>query len=140
MNEERTFSPSVGLTIFALLLAGAVACTPAGAQGDGVPTPTPAISSATATTEATPLPGNLDSVTFIEDGRVYTIRQLIPRDGISPIYEPQFVSAEEAPYRPDELVMGVEINGDARAYPVGVLQQREIVNDVVGGRPILVTW
>ncbi|RMG85288.1 MAG: DUF3179 domain-containing protein, partial [Chloroflexi bacterium] len=25
-------------------------------------------------------------------------------------------------------------------YPVGVLQQREMVNDVVGGRPILVTW
>ncbi len=139
MNEERTFSPSVGQTIFALLLAVVVACTPAGAQGDGVPTPTPATDDA-ATTEATPLPGNLDSVTFIEDGQVYTIHQLIPRDGIYPIYEPQFVSAEEAEYSPNELVMGVEINGDARAYPVGVLQQREMVNDVVGGRPILVTW
>ena len=38
------------------------------------------------------------------------------------------------------MVMAVEINGEARAYPISVLNSREIVNDVVGGRPILVTW
>jgi hypothetical protein len=39
-----------------------------------------------------------------------------------------------------ELVIGVEINCESRAYPVGPLNRREMVNDVVGGVPILVTW
>ena len=41
---------------------------------------------------------------------------------------------------PDDLVIGVEIDGDARAYGVAYLSNHEIVNDVVGGRPIAVTW
>ena len=36
--------------------------------------------------------------------------------------------------------MGVEINGESKAYPVGPLNYREMVNDVVGGVPVLVTW
>jgi hypothetical protein len=64
----------------------------------------------------------------------------IPRDAIVPIYSPRFVPPDEATLRPKELVMGLEINGDARAYPVGMLRTREIVNDEVGGTPVLVTW
>jgi hypothetical protein len=100
------------------------------------PTPLPA----SPTTFSTPLPGNLDTVTFVEDGQTYTIHQSIRKDGIRPIYEPMFVAAEDAPFRGEELVMGVEIGGDARAYPVGVLRSREMVNDVIGGTPVLVTW
>lgn len=72
----------------------------------------------------------------------YSWRQLLPRDGIRPIYEDevQFVPAEEAPYSPDELVIGVEINGEAKAYAIGPLNRREMVNDTVGGTPLLVTW
>ncbi len=115
------------------------ACSSANAAT--IDTPTPAISfDATASPVGTPLPGNLDRVVFIEDDREYVIQQLIQRDGIRPIYDPQFVSAEDAPYQPGELVMGVEVNGDARAYSVGVLRSREMVDDVVGGTPILVTW
>ena len=40
----------------------------------------------------------------------------------------------------DELVIGVSIDGDHRAYSVPHLSRHEIVNDVVGGRPIAVTW
>ena len=36
--------------------------------------------------------------------------------------------------------MGLAINGEAKAYPVEVLNFREMVNDVVGGVPVLVTW
>ncbi len=43
-------------------------------------------------------------------------------------------------YAPDELVLGVSINGDHRAYSTGLLSGHEIVNDTVGGRPIAVTW
>jgi len=42
----------------------------------------------------------------------------------------------------NELVLGVEVNGEARAYPINTLTgpQREIFNDELGGRPIAATW
>lgn len=64
----------------------------------------------------------------------------IPRDAINPVYSPAFVSPGDATLRPEELVMGLVINGDARAYPVGLMRIREMVNDEVGGTPVLVTW
>jgi len=72
----------------------------------------------------------------------YRWNQLLPRDGIRPIYEDEleFVEAKGAPYDDDELVIGVEINGEAKAYAIGPLNSREMVNDTVGGVPILVTW
>jgi hypothetical protein len=70
----------------------------------------------------------------------FTVWQLLRRDGILPIYEPEFVSADEADYEDDEMVLGIEIDGEAKAYPIGVLSQREMVNDYLAGIPILVTW
>ena len=70
----------------------------------------------------------------------YRWRQLLPRDGIRPIYEPRFAPAGEAPYAPDELVIGVTINGESKAYAIGPLNSREMVNDTLGGVPILVSW
>lgn len=67
-------------------------------------------------------------------------RDRIPRDAIRPVYSPEFHSAELAELDQQELVMGVEINGEARAYPVGMLRIREMVNDEIGGIPVLVTW
>ena len=62
------------------------------------------------------------------------------RDAIKPVYEPTFVSAEEAGFSDEELVLGVEINGDSRAYLVGPLNSWEMVVNEVGGVPILVSW
>jgi len=67
-------------------------------------------------------------------------RQSLVRDAIPPIYEPAFVNATKAGWDVDTLVVGLEINGDARAYPVSYLNRREIVNDHVGNTPVLVTW
>lgn len=67
-------------------------------------------------------------------------RQLLPRDAIPPIYEPEFVSAAETEWLDETLVVGLEIDGDARAYAVSYLNRREIVNDHVGKTPVLVTW
>ena len=61
-------------------------------------------------------------------------------DNIAPIYDPKIVSADQVDLLPEELVLGVEINGEARAYPHRLMQFREIANDVVGGVPILVSW
>ncbi len=67
-------------------------------------------------------------------------RQLLTRDGIPPVYEPAFVTAERIDWKDDDLVLGVEIDGDARAYAIGYLNSREMVIDRVAGIPVLVTW
>ncbi len=74
--------------------------------------------------------------------RDYEIITLLPKDAIPSIDNPRFLSADEADeeYAPTELVIGVEFEGDARAYSIGHLSRHEIVNDTVGGRKIAVTW
>ncbi|MEM7141697.1 MAG: DUF3179 domain-containing (seleno)protein [Actinomycetota bacterium] len=66
--------------------------------------------------------------------------QLVPRDLIAPIYEPRFHSAAESAWPDDTDVIGVEIGGEARAYPVSLLNSRELVIDEVGGVPVAITW
>jgi hypothetical protein len=64
-----------------------------------------------------------------------------PRDGIPALSDPVFVSASEAVFLSgDDLVLGVEIGGEARAYPVRILSWHELVNDEIGGNAILVSW
>ncbi len=62
-------------------------------------------------------------------------------DGIPPIETPEFERASEVGYlQPQEAVVTLTINGDARAYPVQVMIWREIVNDTIGGAPVTVTY
>ena len=72
----------------------------------------------------------------------YDIITVLPRDAIQAIDNPKFMTAAEADeqYRDDELILGVEFNGDARAYSVPLLSSHEIVNDTVGRVEIAVTW
>lgn len=63
-----------------------------------------------------------------------------PRDGIPSIDSPKFVSAEDAGLQDSDLVLGLNINGDIRAYPLNILVWHEIVNDEVGGTPVAVTY
>ena len=65
-----------------------------------------------------------------------------PRDGIPPIDRPSFETVDEASgwLDPTEPVIVYEEQGDARAYPLQILIWHEIVNDVVAGRPVLVTF
>mgnify|MGYP006430432229 FL=1 len=70
------------------------------------------------------------------------IRTLLPKDGIPSIDKPEFatVLAGDKFMKPGELIIGVDIEGDRRACSVPLLSSHEIVNDVVGGRKIAVTW
>ena len=78
---------------------------------------------------------------MLEAGGVEIITDGPRRDQIPPIHRPKFVAAaEDKELGQDEPVLGVIINGDARAYPINMLSRHEIVNDVVGGEPIAVTW
>ena len=64
-----------------------------------------------------------------------------PKDGIPAILKPKIVEPGEAAYLEDsDTVIAVKINGEARAYPVKVLNYHEVVNDTIGGVPIAVTF
>ena len=124
----------------ALVAVGLLAaCVPAATQSIEVPNqlPTDAVEnplSDSASTSASPTATGdlgLGNIPFLP---------LLPRDAIRPVYEPDFVEASDSPLQEDELVMGVAIQGEAKAYPVTVLRFREMVDDELGGLPILVTW
>ena len=72
----------------------------------------------------------------------YRIVTLLPKDAIRSIDAPRFYGVPEADeeYDPNEIVLGVVFNGEARAYSVNMLSSYEIVNDMVAGVPIAVTW
>ena len=64
-----------------------------------------------------------------------------PKDGIPSIDKPKFVALDAVKdLKHNTPVIGLEINGDARAYPLRVLTWHEIVNDTVGGTPVTVTY
>lgn len=67
-------------------------------------------------------------------------RQILPRDAIRPVYDPEFAPADEVGWPDSTDVIGVEINGEAKAYPVDHLNGRELVVDEIGGEPVLVSW
>ena len=72
------------------------------------------------------------------------LKQLInggpPKDGIPSIDNPQFNSAANTPFSSDELAIGVVVNGEAKAYPLGIMNWHEIVNDTIGGMNVTVSY
>ena len=72
----------------------------------------------------------------------YRIVTVLPRDAISAIRNPEFVEVAEAAQWMNgrEQVIGLELGGEVRAYPINLLSRHEIVNDVVGGEPVAITW
>jgi Protein of unknown function (DUF3179) len=65
-----------------------------------------------------------------------------PRDGIPPVDDPKPIPQADADewLRDHEPVLAVELGDQVRAYPLQILVWHEIVNDVLGGRPIAVTY
>lgn len=146
--------------LFSLLIgSGLSACVGAGAPAPGDPTanspdatstgsPTGMdggdqelpVRQSTAAADPTVTEGALATLT--EEEKDLEIITLLPRDAIPAIFDPQFLTAEEADheYDPDELVIGVVFDGEARAYSISHLSRHEIVNDSVAGRKIAVTW
>jgi len=82
----------------------------------------------------------IDTNQPIDDENYPPVNFLLHFDSILPIYEPEFVGAEDAPLREEELVIALSIDGEAKAYPITVLRFREMVNDELAGTPILVSW
>lgn len=64
-----------------------------------------------------------------------------PKDGIPSIDNPKFASAQEATFvSNDDLVIGLRLNGETRAYPLSIMVWHEIVNDKLGDTPVAVTY
>ena len=64
-----------------------------------------------------------------------------PRDGIPAISNPKFISASAADWlKPDDRVIGIEIEGQRRAYPIRILDHHEIVNDRIAEHAFAITY
>lgn len=70
------------------------------------------------------------------------IRASVARDAIPALTRPEFLSADQADrlLKRSERVLGVALNGEAKAYPLRILNWHELVNDSLGGQPVLVSW
>ena len=130
------------------------ACYSAGDTGpaaeDDASTPAAGVGTSAPTSDLLPVPESIDPFSAASrltsgagqsgDGFEYGYGGLLPRDAIRPIYEPTIATPDQVPFDPDDLVIGVSVADESRAYPISTLRFREIVNDELGGVPILVTW
>jgi hypothetical protein len=153
-NRSRMGLPLV-VAVAALVAAACGGSTPAPSASTPEPLPSPTVMIPTDSPTADPTSNNntvflgdigysgmgTSSTERVEVGANLTqIYKLLANDAIAPIYDPQFVRASDADSQEGNFVIGLKIDGDARAYPLSVLVSREMVNDVVGGVPVLVTW
>jgi hypothetical protein len=133
---------------------GAATEEEAGSATDGF-SPTTTVASETTTQAPVDLrvdgfpegPSALDDMTFEEfPPPLVDVSAIIsggpPPDGIPPIDDPRFidVAAADEWISDEEPVVVIDVNGDVRAYPVQIMIWHEIVNDVVGGVPVAVTY
>ena len=121
--------------------------SPPTAEPSPGPTEIPAASSESQSASGDPWGDDPNSDPFrvtsvVENGRRLEIMSILPKDAIRAVFSPNFLTIEEGmtQYRDTDLVIGVSIGGESRAYNVAYLSGHEIVNDVVGGKPIAVTW
>lgn len=138
----------MGLAAGLLLAAGCGGEAPR--ERPGPPPAAPA--AATATAQGAPAPGEVSAFRFRSDpARVRSLIPLeqvlqgipgpAPRDAIPALLEPRLVDVAEARHvRLDERVLVFVAGDEAHAYPVRMLDAHELVNDRVGGVPVLVTW
>ena len=68
------------------------------------------------------------------------VEQLLPRGQIAAVFEPEFVSASEAEIGPDAWVLGVVVDGEAKAYSLNLLNRHEVVNDRSNDTPYAAVW
>lgn len=143
-----------------------MACAPAASDAtspSSSPTPRPSGESSGANAAQNPLAPDLDIVppvdttiaivaisdvifdTFnggfvrLDNAGESQIRQL--RDAIRPIYDPSYGDAESLPWlRDEDVVIGFLSDSGAYAYPLKPLNFRELVNDVIDGQPVLITY
>lgn len=68
------------------------------------------------------------------------VEQLLPRGGIAAVFAPQLVPAAEADLPDSAWVLGVEVEGVAKAYSLNLLNHHEVVNDRSGDTAYAAVW
>lgn len=146
-----------GVTLFAAIALVGTACAASpgddGGAGEAPPPPSSTESSSTAVPQPDASPAVPTGPSALTDPRsdefpapLVPIDEIIsggpPPDGIPPLDAPVFIDVAGVgdQFEGAESVVALEINGDARAYPVRVMIWHEIVNDTVGGVPVSVTY
>ena len=85
-----------------------------------------------------------ESVLEIERDYDANARNIVGRDHFPVFDDPELLSPEEAErvgaVRADDLIIGIEHDGEAKAYPVPILGVHELGNDTIGGIPVAVSW
>jgi Protein of unknown function (DUF3179) len=110
--------------------------------------PAPDAAKPDASKPGAPLPRDRDPgqlYGFSASGATIDRSKIVPggpgRDGIHAVDAPRFAEVDAADaIAPDTPVVGVSIQGDARAYLLPILEYHQVVNDTVGGAPIAVTY
>jgi hypothetical protein len=74
------------------------------------------------------------------EGLPPAFKQIIPRGRIASVDGPRFVPAEKARIPPEGWVLGVVVDGQARAYSLNLLNRHEIVNDRIGDKTFAAVW
>ena len=139
------------------------AVSPSVDGADEQPGPTPETSTAASSTGADPSPAVIDFEPIASTPRedvpsalrdrnhpdhpepLIDLGQIFsggpPPDGIPPLEDPAFEPAGEVDWLAEvEPVLALEINGDARAYPLRIMTWHELVNGTVGGIPVTVSY
>lgn len=68
------------------------------------------------------------------------VKQLLPRGRIPAVFDPQFVPAAQAEVPDDAWVLGVVVEGEAKAYSLNLLNRHEVVNDRSGETAYAAVW
>ena len=81
------------------------------------------------------------AIAAADEKLTYSPRQVL-KQPIRPITEPKIVSASDADIQDNELVIGLQLDGQARAWSINQLTgpRREIINDEMAGTAIAATW
>lgn len=135
----RGVMPVVLVGVFLLLLT--VACQDRPVERDTSDEGDPQRIGAKTPTTVPATPPRAGSVR-LANGRTAAIVRVGPRGLIPAVFDPVHVPAADVGDQVGQasLVIGVSIGGESVAYSVTHLSSREIVNDTVGGTPIVVTW
>ena len=74
---------------------------------------------------------------LLDKSKVVRTRELGP---FEPLVDPKFVPADEARWPLDEVILGIEQFGVAKAYPTSMLWLHHCVNDLVYIKPVLISF
>jgi len=66
--------------------------------------------------------------------------QILPRGRIAAISNPRYIPADRARIAPQSWVLGIIIEGEARAFSLNLLNVHEVVNDSIGETDFAAVW